>query len=184
MRQLIREAVIVALFLTMVVGNAAAAEVSVEDARMESNEEAVVDVVLDGAPDGLQRYNLTVRLADGSAASIQGVRAGDVDGFQERSATDDSVTFRAADLNRDVQDGAGDVVLASVVLGAAGSGGSEVDVVVHEMKDDSGESMEPAVTTGSIAVGGGGIPSQGSTAAVVAVAAAALCFVVLWGRWR
>lgn len=169
--------------LVAITGNAAAAGVSVEDARMESNGEAVVDVVLDGAPDGLQRYNLTVRLVDGSAGSIEGVRAGDVEGFQERIATDDSVTFRAADLNRDVQEGAGEVVLASVVVGAAGSGGSEVDVVVHEMKDDSGESMEPAVTTGSIAVGGG-IPSQGSTAAVVAVAAAALCFVVLWGRWR
>lgn len=117
--------------------------------------QSAVAVTLEEAPAGVQRYNLTVDLAGPDGARIESARAGDVEGFEVRSQTDDSITFRAADLAQNVQAGAADVTLGAVTV--AGTDGDDPDVTVttHDFRNDESEQIEPSLTVEPASVGDG-----------------------------
>jgi hypothetical protein len=133
-----------------------ATTVAAGDETVAPGDVGSVDVTADDLPDGLQVYNVTVSLSNGSVADVGAVRDGDVGGLQVRSRTDDSVTIRAADLGLAVGPGASDVVLATVELNDTAAGSTAVEVDVHEIVDDDGNSFDPSERDGSLTVESGG----------------------------
>lgn len=163
------KAVLVSIVLALTVSTglvAAAGTVGVNDQTAVVGEQSQVAVTLDAAPNGVQRYNVTVHLEQPEVASIESAAAGDVEAFQVRARTDDSVTFRAADLSQSVQDGATDVTLGRLTLATTNPGASELTVTVHDFRNDDGEQMNPAVSAGTLTVnedrGAGVVQSVGS----------------------
>lgn len=149
--------------LTAITGVAAGANaLDVEDSTASVDERTQITVSLDQAPDGVQRYNLTVALGDSSVASIESAAAGDVEGFQVRSRTDDAVTFRAADLSEGVEPGASDVTLGTITLATTTPGTSSLTVSVHDFQNDDGEQITPSVNDGTLTVQGGAAAGDGA----------------------
>lgn len=108
-----------------------------------SQPETTVDVLLDGAPAGLQSYNVTV--SGPSTATITSVEAGVIAGqsFQitEGGEDDSTVTARGVDLAGTV--GATSDQLTLYTLTIAGvNGTSELDTTVHRLEDGGGEAMD------------------------------------------
>lgn len=130
---------------------AASADVSDRTAQVEGQSSA--PVTLDDAPDGVQRYNLTVTLESPDGATIESASAGDVEGFEVRSQSDDAITFRAADLAENVEAGATDVTLATVEFAGGDGGTPTFDVTTHDFQNDEGEQIQPTL---SVDASGGG----------------------------
>ncbi|MGM0590679.1 MAG: hypothetical protein ACQETI_03450 [Halobacteriota archaeon] len=150
---------------TVVAGDATNAEptaegttVSVTDSTVAPGENATVDVVLDATPNGLRKYNLTVSLADGTVANVDGATGQAIGGnqFAVRSQTSDSITFRAADLSNSVQAGSDEVTLATVTLDNTSLGSTDIDVTVHEMTDEQDQQMNPTSEAGTLTVAADG----------------------------
>lgn len=141
----------IVLALTVTAGVASAAgTLSTSDQTVAVDEQTQVAVTLDDAPDGVQRYNVTVRLENGDVGTIESASAGDVGAFQVRSQADDYITFRAADLSQNVQDGASDVTLGAITITATNPGTSKLTVTVHDFRTDDSEQMNPSVTAGTL----------------------------------
>lgn len=131
---------------------AQASTLVVGDATAPVDGQTTVPVSLEEAPNGLQRYNVTVRLDDPTVASMEAASAGDVEAFQERETGDDAVTFRAADLSEDVQPGATDVTLGTVAIRGADPGSTTLHATVHDLRNDDGEQVRPSVSAGTLTV--------------------------------
>lgn len=142
-----------AVALSLGPGVAAAANtVAVDDVTASAGDEAAVVVTLDGAPDGLQRYNVTVGVSNADVATVESASAGDVEAFQVRSRAADSITFRAADLSESVEPGASNVTLGTVTLSTRDPGTAELVVTVHDFRTDEGEPLQPSTSRGTLAV--------------------------------
>ncbi|MGM0591916.1 MAG: PKD domain-containing protein [Halobacteriota archaeon] len=105
-----------------------------------------VDVVLSGAPNGLQLYNVTVAAPDGS--SVNETTPDLLDGIQfevvEGGSDESFVTTRAADITQSVGPFKGDRVLYTVTFDYAGElSESDLELSVNRLVDDSGEPMSP-----------------------------------------
>jgi len=116
------------------------------------DEQTQIAVTLEGAPDGVQRYNVTVSLADSDVAEIESVSAGDIGAFQVRSQTRDSVTFRAADLSESVQAGQTNVTLGTLTIRSTAPGTSAVRYTFHDFRTDDSEQITPTVTPDAVTV--------------------------------
>lgn len=143
----------IAITLALGIGVAAAASgLGVGDQTAQVGEQTEVPVSLEGAADGLQRYNVTVHLESEDVATIESAAAGDVESFQVRASDDDSITFRAADLAESVQPGATDVTLGTVTLATTSPGTSTLSVTVHDLQTDDGEQVRPSTQAGTLTV--------------------------------
>lgn len=129
--------------------------VSTEDTNVGVDGTGSVDVVLDSAPNGIQTYNITVSVEDSQIAGINNVGQGDIEGFQIRTQSEDSITFRAADLSGNVESGSQQVNLGTVQIQGKHSGTTSLEIEIHELEDDEGNSVDPGVDGGSLTVGGG-----------------------------
>lgn len=160
-----RIALLLGIALALAVGAgavAAAGGITVSDETATAGDRTEVVVSMPEAPDGLQRYNVTVHLENAEIAMPASAAAGDVEGFQVRSTTEDSITFRAADLSESVQPGATDVTLGTITLEASNPGSADLTATVHDFQNDDGEQSEPAVSGGTVTVQGGGASGDGS----------------------
>lgn len=101
-----------------------------------------VDVVLDGAPNGLQTYSVTVTVSEGSNATIDGVEAQLIPSgrLQVVERTNSSITFRAADLGDAVGPFNDSRALATVNLTGTASA-EQVGLTVNQLTDDTGSAM-------------------------------------------
>lgn len=143
----------IAITLSLGIGVAAAASgLGVSDESAPAGEQTEVHVSLEDAPEGLQRYNVTVHLENGDVATVESAAAGDVESFQVRAKEDDAITFRAADLAESVQPGATDVSLGTVRLSTTNPGTSSVSVTVHDLRTDEGEQVRPSTQAGTLTV--------------------------------
>lgn len=159
-----RIALLIGIALTLAVGVGAAAEtgaIAVSNGTATTDDGAEVDLSMAEAPNGLQRYNVTVHLENPDVATIESASAGDIEEFQVRSTTEDSITFRAADLSESVQPGATDVALGTVTLEGSNAGSSELTVTVQDFRTDGGEQSDPTVSGGSFTVQKGTGASDG-----------------------
>jgi len=91
---------------------------SVSDDTVDAGTDASVDLTVDTVPDGLQTYNVTLELSDGSAADIDTASGNAISGnsFQIVDSSADSITIRGADLGGAVNAGDTDVNLATIDL--------------------------------------------------------------------
>lgn len=122
-----------------------------------------VAVTLAEAPDGIQRYNVTVSLDSASGTTIESASAGDINGFEVRSQTDDSITFRAADLGENVSAGASDVSLGTISLAGGDASDAEFSVTTHDFRNDESEQIDPDLSVGQPETGGSGATGGGLT---------------------
>lgn len=127
-------------------------------------DQSAVAVTLDQAPDGVQRYNVTVRLEGPEGASLESASAGDVEGFEVRSQSDEAITFRAADLAENVQSGATDVSLGTVTVAGTGGESPDVTVATHDFRNDDSEQIDPSLSTEAASVDGGNAAAAGGGA--------------------
>ncbi|MGM0591076.1 MAG: S8 family serine peptidase [Halobacteriota archaeon] len=107
-----------------------------------SDETTTADVVIDGAPNGLQKYNITIRLPE--TARIQSVEAGVIGGvgFEVYGGGPafSYVTVRGVDIEQVV--GALDQATPLLTLEIAGDvRESDVAVTVHSLTDDESRPM-------------------------------------------
>lgn len=130
------------------------ATVTVADSTVATDDASTTTITLDAAPDGLQRYNVTVAVDDPSVASIDAVEPGDVGAFQVRSQSETAITFRAADLGETVEPGASDVSLGAVTVAGSEQGTTELTATVHEIRGDDSAPRQPAVEAGTLTVTG------------------------------
>lgn len=121
---------------------------------MRLGEEIGLDLVLVKAPQGIQRFDLTVSIEDPRIAQVQGVRGGVISGafFQVVEQTESSVEFRAVDLNDSITAGAENLVLATVNLKGTGEGKTELNIKVNTLINDEGKRIEPAIEPGELEV--------------------------------
>ena len=122
---------------------------------VETDDTATVHVVLTAAPDGLSGYSLDLSLGDPNVARVEG--AGYPDSFglttdAEVGVDGRTVTLEAADLEDNVEPGASNVTLARVEMASETAGETAVRVDGVRLDDDSGDSLDPAVQSGTVAV--------------------------------
>jgi len=128
--------------------------VAAENASVDRGELTTVGVSLSTAPDGVAGFNVTLRVADGAAATITDAELADGVGFGEAEVVEggNAVRFKAADVNRTVEPGASDVALGSVTLRGDRDGGTDLVVSVDRLDDDDGSRVRPATTPGRLDV--------------------------------
>jgi len=157
----------IALVLTAAVGVAAAAgTLTVGERTIAVDERTQVDVTLADAPNGVQRYNLTVGVENETVGNIESVEPGDISAFQIRASTNDTVTFRAADLGQAVQPASTNVSLGRLTLTGTDPGASTLSITIRDFRNDNGEQIRPPVEAGSLVVqkSGGDVPADDAPA--------------------
>jgi PKD repeat protein len=125
-----------------------------EHGRAGTGEEVELNLVLARAPQGLQKYDVVLSVSDSSVVQIKGARSGAIDPsfFQIVQQSPGSVEFRAADLKAQVEPGAEEVVLATIILVGMSRGEAALDIEVKVMADDEGNPIEPLVQSGAVEV--------------------------------
>jgi PKD repeat protein len=106
----------------------------------------VYAISINTLPSGLAGYNLSVSLADANIGEITALTLPSWASLNSSSATPaDSVWFSGLDLYRNVEAGATNVPLGTVMVRGDTLGSTAVVVVVHEMDADGGSAITPAV---------------------------------------
>lgn len=128
--------------------------VSVADTSTSPGTSTSANVTVDSLPNGLQTYNVTVSLDNGTVGNITGTSANAISGraFQVVNQSQNSVTFRASDLAGQVQSGASNINLATVDIAATTEGSSGISVTVNSLTNDNGNAVGPAVNNGQVTV--------------------------------
>lgn len=150
--------VVVASVLTLGAGAGAAQQTSVVSAESQNVSEgtdATVNVSIDTAPNGLQKYNLTISLSNPGAADIDTARIGDFGPFKIVAQSADSVTVRAVDLNDGAPPDSGPIQLTTLELTNTTEGTTDIEITVNEVLDDDGNTVVPATQAGTLTVTAG-----------------------------
>jgi hypothetical protein len=147
--------------------------VSADGATVTAGGTVTVPVRLDAAPDGLDRFEVRVAVADAGVATVDGATAGDVGGFELVSVAADgtTATFRGTDDADVVAPGAGSVVLGRVQVAGVAAGETTLSVTVLEVVDDLGRTVPTETRPGTVTVtpaenpfeeplGAGGLPGD------------------------
>jgi PKD repeat protein len=113
-----------------------------------------LNLVLVKAPRGLQKYDIVLSVSDSSVAQIKGVRSGAIDPrfLQVVQQSPDELEFRAADFKTQIQPGAEEVILATIVLVGMSKGEAALEIEVKVMTDDEGNPLEPLIQPGGIEI--------------------------------
>jgi PKD repeat protein len=117
-------------------------------------------VILDEVPDGLAGFEMTVSLTNPDIGEITAVGyPGWVVLPRTGTLPADSVSIRGLDLEKNVQAGSHDVILANLTLRADTAGTTPVTITIKAMDADNGGIMNPAIQAGSFTVAGGVNPA-------------------------
>jgi len=112
-----------------------------------------VEVVLDEATQGIAGYNITVALDDGAKAEIVGISFPSWASVnQQGSVPGDTVWIKALDLNKQVESGATEVVLATITIRGDELGTTAITAMATVMDDDDGTDIDPAAAESSLSV--------------------------------
>lgn len=137
-----------------VLPNVNSATVVVDATDTQANTTTQANVTLSQVPDGLQTFEITVSVDNGSVAQIGAVTAGAIGGnaFEVTDKNATSVTFRAADFAGAVQSGDGLVRLATLELVETAAGNTSFSVQVTELTSDNSEAIESSISTDTLVV--------------------------------
>lgn len=109
------------------------------------NGTATANLTLSSAPNGLAGFTVELHIADNSTARFnESLSAVAIDGISTANVTDNGTTLvlKAADLNKTVQDGATNVVLAQVGFTGEAAGSTHVSVEIVKLQNESGDAIE------------------------------------------
>jgi len=128
--------------------------VSVTDERVAPDATTTSAVTLSGAPNGLSGYNVTVRVADPSVATITDASVPERFGLSEIRIVDDgaAVVLKAADTSDDVGPGDTEIPLGTVTVRGESVGETELGVEVTQVDDDDGGRLRPTTSAGTLTV--------------------------------
>jgi len=128
--------------------------VSVTDERVAPDATTTSAVTLSGAPNGLSGYNVTVRVADPSVATITDASVPERFGLSEIRIVDDgaAVVLKAADTSDDVGPGDTEIPLGTVTVRGESVGETELGVEVTQVDDDDGSRLRPTTSAGTLTV--------------------------------
>jgi len=119
-----------------------------------TGEEVELNLILAKAPRGLQKYDVVLSVSDSSVVQIKGAKSGLIDPrfFQVVTQSSDSIEFRAADFRDQIQPGAEEVILATIILIGVNRGEAALEIEVKVMTDDEGNPIEPLVQSGEVEI--------------------------------
>ncbi|WP_231593713.1 PKD domain-containing protein [Methanosarcina siciliae] len=124
-----------------------------ESASVAENESAEINLVASNFPAGLSGYNLTVTLDDPTVAEIVDIEYPSWALITENSTLPGaSIYMKTVDLEDAVQEGAADVMLATLTVSGKEKGSANLSIGVKRLEEDSGDSIEPGFLTGTIEV--------------------------------
>lgn len=125
-----------------------------EHGRGGTGAEVELNLVLGKAPRGLQKYDIVLSVSDSSVAQIKEVRSGAIDPkfLQVVQQSPDELEFRAADFKNQIQPGAEEVILATIVLVGMSKGEAALEIEVKVMTDDEGNPLEPLIQPGGVEI--------------------------------
>ncbi|OPY36823.1 MAG: PKD domain protein [Methanoregulaceae archaeon PtaU1.Bin059] len=118
------------------------------------NSTAQYQILLSSAPDGLAGYDLYVTLENPAVGEIIAVQYPDWAGLNNTipSPPADSLRLSAVDLDKSVEAGAEDVLLATITVYADSTGNSTITVSNVHMDADGGSMIEPGLSLGEVVV--------------------------------
>lgn len=122
-----------------------------QKSEVQFGEEIELDLVLANAPEGVQRFDISLFIEDPSVAQVQGIRGGVISGpfFQVVNQTERSVEFRAVDLDDLINPESKDLVLATLNLAGMQEGETGFNVEINLFVSDKDNHLEPLVEVGS-----------------------------------
>ncbi|AAM07631.1 PKD domain-containing protein [Methanosarcina acetivorans] len=124
-----------------------------ESASVAENESTEINLVASNFPAGLSGYNLTVALDDPDVAEIVDIEYPTWALITENSSLPaTSIYMKTVDLEDAIQEGAADVVLATLTVSGKEKGSANLSIGVKRLEEDSGDSIEPALLAGTIEV--------------------------------
>lgn len=146
----------------LVCGQSAASEVRAVPCTIKApGETGESAIVIDQVSPGLSEFEVQVTLTDPAIAEITGVRFPSWAGLNSKSGLpSDTVTMKAADLQRRVNPGDRDVVLATITIRGDLPGTSILEVKVKGMRDESGSPYTLPGRNGTLTVNGQPPPQQ------------------------
>ncbi|HQA81077.1 MAG TPA: hypothetical protein PLV96_09810, partial [Methanoregulaceae archaeon] len=118
-----------------------------------------LNLMLDAAPTGLTGYSINVTIGDPSIARITNVS------FPEWALLTDvtpslpgsAFRLKATDLNSQVQEGATNITLATLLIQGLGEGETPVILTLNLMNDENDNVIHPSLPPGMLSVYGQGI---------------------------
>ncbi|WP_261788813.1 DUF3344 domain-containing protein [Methanosarcina siciliae] len=120
---------------------------------VSENESTEISVLASNFPAGLSGYNLTVAIDYPAVAEIVDIEYPSWALITENSTLPaTSIYMKTVDLEDSVKEGAADVVLATLTVSGKVSGSTNLSIGVKRLEEDSGDSIEPALLTGTIEV--------------------------------
>jgi len=122
-----------------------------QKSEVQLGEEIELDLVLANAPEGVQRFDISLFIEDPSVAQVQGIRGGVISGpfFQVVNQTERSVEFRAVDLDDLINPESKDLVLATLNLAGMKEGETGFNVEINLFVSNKDNHLEPLVEVGS-----------------------------------
>ena len=140
--------------LCLLVAAAAASVVSIGNGQVTSiGGTASLNIAIDSVPAGLSGYNINVSVADPTIATIAGVSFPSWATLNLNSSIPaSSVNIDAVDLSDQIQTGATDVPLGTVIIRGLKGGSTPIQITVNEFDDDLGNPVSPTVEPGTFSV--------------------------------
>jgi len=122
-----------------------------QKSEVQLGEEIELDLVLANAPEGVQRFDISLFIEDPSVAQVQGIRGGVISGpfFQVVNQTERLVEFRAVDLDDLINPESKDLVLATLNLAGMKEGETGFNVEINLFVSNKDNHLEPLVEVGS-----------------------------------
>ncbi len=130
------------------------AELRFQGGEIQVGEAIELDLMLVRSVEGIQRFDITISIENSSIARMQGVSGGVLSGtfFQVASQTEESVRFRAVDLEGLIEPGAENLVLAEITFVGVREGTTGFDIKIDLLINDSGAQQEAAIEGGTLFV--------------------------------
>ncbi|AKB32822.1 cell surface protein [Methanosarcina siciliae HI350] len=124
-----------------------------ESSSVSENESTEISIVASNFPTGLSGYNLTVAIDDPAVAEIVDIKYPTWALITENSSLPGtSIYLKTVDGGDVVKEGAAGVVLAILTVSGKEKGSANLSIGVKRLEDDSGDSIESALLTGTIEV--------------------------------
>lgn len=130
-------------------------ELRFQGGEIQVGEAIELDLMLVRSVEGIQRFDITISIENPSIARMQGVSGGVISGafFQVASQTEESVRFRAVDLEGLIEPGAENLVLAEITFVGMKEGTTGFNIEINLLISDRGAQQEAAIERGTLSIG-------------------------------
>jgi hypothetical protein len=129
-------------------GEGATARLEPADARVAPGENRTVDVVVEGTPDGVGAYDVTVATSSTGTVSIEDVTLRGDPGFPAREVADDG-SFARAQAAATSFDSTDPVAVATVTVRGVAAGNASLSLSVGDLARPSGAPYQVGTVTGA-----------------------------------